>query len=272
MLAASWTMFRAPSLTTIWVIAWVVLAAAARTSVTTNCLQLVSRDFWNHTVYEETSQQLSVHFNQSNNKLRRCLNVTRADTTYLLQLVQAGAGAGAQCCDMECGAAVQDQLPLAAHTAVFRYVRGNYFLRLVRVTSEGGGTCEEGSFSSCSSVCGPAAQYGPAPCPAPALDTPPANTTADTVVINQSYHDQDEVCTFEISAVVAVCGPLLPYAAVNVSTVEVPLNFSCSDLDILDWDNFEVVIVNVSIMIIQVRYSVCLIYKSSFLLSTILRR
>ena len=25
----------------------------------------------------------------------------------------------------------------------------------------------------------------------PALDTPPANTTADTVVINQSYHDQD---------------------------------------------------------------------------------
>ena len=44
-----------------------------------------------------------------------------------------------------------------------------------------------------------------------------------------------------------------PYAAVNVSTVEVPLNFSCSDLDILDWDNFEVVIVNVSIMIIQVR-------------------
>ena len=71
---------------------------------------------------------------------------------------------------------------------------------------------------------------------------------------------------------VAVCGPLLPYAAVNVSTVEVPLNFSCSDLDILDWDNFEVVIVNVSIMIIQVRYSVCLIYKSSFLLSTILRR
>ena len=93
----------------------------------------------------------------------------------------------------------------------------------------------------------------PRPLPRPALDTPPANTTADTVVINQSYHDQDEVCTFEISAMVAVCGPLLPYAAVNVSTVEVPLNFSCSDLDILDWDNFEVVIVNVSIMIIQVR-------------------
>ena len=46
--------------------------------------------------------------------------------------------------------------------------------------------------------------------------------------------------------------------------LQVPVNYSCSELDILDWENFEVV--NVSIMIIWLQYIVFLIYKRSFLL------
>ena len=118
----------------------------------------------------------------------------------------------------------------------FQYVRGRHFLRLVRVTSEGGGTCEEGSFSSCSSMCGRAESWGGL---GGAGDC--GNTTTDMeVVINQSYQDEEQVCNFELDMSLALCHDIQPYSRVNVSNVEVPLNFSCSDMDLLDWDNFEV--------------------------------
>ena len=60
------------------------------------------------------------------------------------------------------------------------------------------------------------------------------------VIMNQSYQDTEQVCTFELDISLAVCHDIHPYSRVNVSNVEVPLNFSCSDMDLLDWDNFEV--------------------------------
>ena len=67
------------------------------------------------------------------------------------------------------------------------------------------------------------------------------NTTTDMeVVINQSYQDEEQVCNFELDMSLALCHDIQPYSRVNVSNVEVPLNFSCSDMDLLDWDNFEV--------------------------------
>ena len=121
-------------------------------------------------------------------------------------------------------------------TVSFGYVRGRYFLRLVRVISEGGGTCEEGSFSSCSSMCGRMVtwgQAGPGEC---------GNSSSSDmeVIINQSYQDTEQVCTFELDISLAVCHAIQPYSRVNVSNVEVPLNFSCASMDLLDWDNFEV--------------------------------
>ena len=68
----------------------------------------------------------------------------------------------------------------------------------------------------------------------------------------ESYQDTDQVCNFEFDISFPVCHAVQSYSSVNVSNVEVPLNFSCSDLEILDWDNFQVN--NVSIMIIYPRY------------------
>ena len=82
-------MSRNSGLVTIWVIAWLCLLVMVADSVKTrNCLQLIPRDFWNKTVYNDSSQQLFVAFNQSSNaKLVKCLNLTKSGTDYRLQLV-----------------------------------------------------------------------------------------------------------------------------------------------------------------------------------------
>ena len=238
-------MTRHSGLVTIWVIAWLCLTVMVADSVKTrNCLQLIPRDFWNQTVYNDSSQQLFVDFDPSSNaRLVKCLNLTKSGTDYRLQLVSVGQEEEDRgCCDLECASAsvyqVRDvkELVMGRESGVtFDYVQGRYFLRLVRVVSEGGGTCEEGSFSSCSSMCGRMEAWGKAggEC---------GNTSSSDVevIINQSYQDSEQVCSFELDISLALCHAIHPYSRVNVSNVEVPLNFSCSSMDLLDWDNFEV--------------------------------
>ena len=91
--------------------------------------------------------------------------------------------------------------------------------------SKGGGTCEEGSFSSCSSFCGPAVQYGHSEI---TVDCPDNTNNSDTinddnfeVVINQSYQDKDQMCNFEFDINFAVCHVIHSYSSVNISSVQV---------------------------------------------------
>ena len=238
-------MTRHTGLVTIWVIAWLCLTVMVADSVKTrNCLQLIPRDFWNQTVFNDSSQQLLVDFDPSSNaRLVKCLNLTKSGTDYRLQLVSVGQDEEDRgCCDLECASAsvyqVRDvkELVIGRESSVtFDYVQGRYFLRLVRVVSEGGGTCEEGSFSSCSSMCGRMESWGKA-----GGECGNNSETDMEVVINQSYQDSEQVCTFELDISLALCHDIHPYSRVNVSNVEVPLNFSCSSMDLLDWDNFEV--------------------------------
>ena len=239
-------MSRHSGLVTIWVIAWLCLTVMVADSVKTrNCLQLIPRDFWNQTVYNDSSQQLFVDFDPSSNtRLVKCLNLTKSGTDYRLQLVSVGQDEEDRgCCDLECASAsvyqardLRELVSAQESNVSFGYVRGRYFLRLVRVISEGGGTCEEGSFSSCSSMCGRAESWGGL---GGAGDC--GNTTTDMeVVINQSYQDEEQMCNFELDMSLALCHDIQPYSRVNVSNVEVPLNFSCASMDLLDWDNFEV--------------------------------
>ena len=246
---------------TIWTIAWLCLLVLEADSIKTrNCLQLIQRNFWNDSEYDQVSQQLFLQFNNSfSPKLRKCLDLTKPGTAYKLQLVSVGEEQTGSCCDLECPSSnifieedVTDMVRSNASHVTFQYVTGRYFMRLVRVVSEGGGTCEEGSFSSCSSLCGPMVQYSDT---VPDECQPGTTNTSDTnnndnfeVVINQSYQEADQLCNFEFDISFPVCHVIHTYSSVNVSSVEVPLNFTCSELDILDWDNFEVV--NVSIMII----------------------
>ena len=260
-------MCEARHLVTIWVIAWLcILGDGVR--IRTNCLQLLPRNFWNQTVYNETSQRLQLNFDYSSNtKLSKCLNLTRSDTKYKLQLFRVSDYESQQCCDLQCSSANMfkeedvGQLVIGdkANNVSFHYVKGKYFLRLVRVVSEGGGTCEEGSFSSCSSMCSPMLTMGGISGDKDTCsDLPDTNSTnIMEVVINQSFQDTVEPsqCQFEIEMTFPVCHVIHSYSTANVSSVEVPLNFSCSELDILDWDNFQVSLVNNdSIMIIRVQY------------------
>ena len=239
-------MSRHSGLFTIWVIAWLCLTVMVADSVKTrNCLQLIPRDFWNQTVYNDSSQQLFVDFDPSSNtRLVKCLNLTKSGTDYRLQLVSVNQDEEDRgCCDLECSSAsvyqardLRDLVSGRESTVSFGYVKGRYFLRLVRVISEGGGTCEEGSFSSCSSMCGRMVTWGQAG----AGECGNSSSSDMEVIINQSYQDTEQVCTFELDISLAVCHDIQPYSRVNVSNVEVPLNFSCASMDLLDWDNFEV--------------------------------
>ena len=197
-------MFCQKRLVTIWVIAWLsILGDGVR--IRTNCLQLLPRNFWNQTVYNETSQRLLLNFDHSSNsKLSKCLNLTRSDTNYKLQLYRVSDYESQQCCDLQCSSATLFQeedvgqmlLGDKANNVSFHYVKGKYFLRLVRVVSEGGGTCEEGSFSSCSSMCSPMLTMGGVGdkdmCSTGLTDTTNITDTTMEVVINQSYQESLE--------------------------------------------------------------------------------
>ena len=252
---------------TIWVIAWLSILGSDGVRIRTNCLQLLPRDFWNQTIYNDSTQQLFLHFDQSSNsKLSKCLNLTGLDTTYKLQLLRVSDYESQQCCDLQCASwsnyqeeNVKQLIDSHQKNVSFSYVKGKYFLRLVRVVTEGGGTCEEGSFSSCSSMCSPMLSMGGVrgldTCEAEEINNSSDASVSDDleVVINQSYQDTEQVCLFEFEILFPVCHVIQSYSTVNISSVEVPLNFSCSELDILDWDNFQVRVVlvnNVSIMII----------------------
>ena len=140
-----------------------------------------------------------------NEAIFKCLNLTKSGTVYQLQLVSVASEQTGNCCDMECKTAsvyhqedVHDILLNDKDIVPFHYVKGNYFLRLVRVVTEGGGTCEEGSFSSCSSICSPMLGFGDFI--EDGVGTCPENTNSSDdhhVIINQSYQDTDQVCNFE---------------------------------------------------------------------------
>lgn len=94
---------------------------------------------------------------------------------------------------------------------MFDVPQGRFFLRLVRVVSEGDLTCEEGSFSSCASQCGPARTYGRDICG----NSSSSGESQDRegghgveIVINQSL--EGGVCHFEWELSVPVCAPVGP--------------------------------------------------------------
>ena len=258
-------MSRLSNLVTIWVIAWlcllvIVVGSVKPGKISINCLQFIPRHFWNRSVYDQGAEQLHLDYKLSQlPHLAKCLNQTAAGTEYTVQLVAVAETDGGResCCDMQCqSATIYHQVGLANildserqsnQTVSLSYVVGKFFIRLVRVVEEGGGTCEEGSFSSCSSVCSPVLQFGD-------IDTQPCRDSQETssasnvsssdhdVVINQSFHDRDQTCQFEVEIFFPVCHSIQSYSSANVSLVEVSLNQSCSDLDLMwDWQNSEVI-------------------------------
>lgn len=225
-------------LVTSWMIAWGCLSyiQPVGSSLASSCLSDIPTDFWNFTIYDQSLQQLSINFKDSNMKVQKCLEKTNSNTTvYKLQLVSIQQEE--ECCDMQCQSSlIQEEVELqrligwdGEHPFSFGYVEGTFFLRLVEVVTEGEGTCEEGSFSSCISRCSSVQTYGE-PGETCEIDTDNedvANTTSDIydVVINQSF--EDHLCNFEFEVSFPVCTKIHPYTTANISVLSVEVNSSC---------------------------------------------
>ena len=245
-------MSRLTNLVTIWVIAWLGLLVMMTGSVTStskiNCLQFIPKHFWNETVYDPRSQELQLSYNLSSlEHLGKCLNQTRAGTEYRVQLVSVVEtdDERARCCDLQCQSATRyyDHPLEQLQSLRLGYVVGSVFLRLVRVVEEGGGTCEEGTFSSCSSVCSPVLQFGDNDtdqCRDSSSNSNMSSSNYD-LVINQSFRELDQTCQFELELSFPVCYSIQSYSSAMVSLLEISLNQTCSDLDLMwDWQNSEV--------------------------------
>ena len=249
-------MSRLTNLVTIWVIAWLGLLVMMTGSVTSTskinmgCLQFIPKHFWNRTVYDPRSQELQLSYNLSS-LVMKCLNQTRAGTEYRVQLVSVVETdeERARCCDLQCQSATRYYDHPLEHLQSLRlgYVVGSVFLRLVKVVEEGGGTCEEGTFSSCSSVCSPVLQFGDNDTDqwrdTSQLVSPSNNESSSNydLVINQSFRELDQTCQFELELSFPVCYSIQSYSSAKVSLLEVSLNQSCSDVDLMwDWQNSEV--------------------------------
>ena len=249
-------MSRLTNLVTIWVIAWlgllVMMVGSVKPSkININCLQFIPHHFWNRTVYSPASQELQLEYNLSSlAHLAKCLNQTAAGTEYRVQLISVleSDGERERCCDLQCQSATRyyDQALEHLQSLTLRYVLGPVFLRLVRVVEEGGGTCEEGTFSSCSSLCSPVLQFGDNDTDQcrDALVSSSSNNVSSTnydLVINQSFRELDQTCQFELELSFPVCYSIQSYSSAMVSLLEISLNQTCSDLDLMwDWQNSEV--------------------------------
>ena len=250
-------MLRLTNLVTIWVIAWlgllVMMTGSVRTSrIYMDCLQFLPKHFWNRTVYDPSSQELQLSYNLSSiAHLQKCLNQTAAGTEYRVQLVsvlETDEERG-RCCDLQCQSATRYYDQPLEHLQSLRlgYVVGSVFLRLVRVVEEGGGTCEEGTFSSCSSLCSPVLQFGDNEtdqCRDSQLVSSSNNVSSPSnydLIINQSFRELEQTCQFELELSFPVCYSIQSYSSAKVSLVEISLNQTCSDVDLMwDWQNSEV--------------------------------
>ena len=249
-------MSRLTNLVTIWVIAWlgllVMMVGSVKPSkININCLQFIPNHFWNRTVYSPASQELRLDYNLSSlAHLGKCLNQTAAGTEYRVQLVSVlpSDQERERCCDLQCESASRyyDQSLDQLQSLTLGYVVGSFFLRLVRVVEEGGGTCEEGTFSSCSSLCSPVLQFGDNDTDQcrDTLASPSNNVSSSNnyqLVINQSFRELDQTCQFELELSFPVCYSIQSYSSAMVSLLEISLNQTCSDLDLMwDWQNSEV--------------------------------
>ena len=250
-------MSRLTNLVTIWVIAWlgllvIMVGSVTPSKININCLQFIPSHFWNRTVYDPRSQELQLDYNLSSlAHLRKCLDQTAAGTEYRVQLVSVleSDEERARCCDLQCQSAVRYyDLPLGQLQSLrLGYVVGSVFLRLVRVVEEGGGTCEEGTFSSCSSLCSPVLQFGDNEtdqCRDSQLVSSSNNVSSPSnydLIINQSFRELDQTCQFELELSFPVCYSIQSYSSAKVSLVEISLNQTCSDVDLMwDWQNSEV--------------------------------
>lgn len=218
-------------LVTRWMIAWASLAYihSVGSSLASSCLVDIPEDFWNFTSYDPNIQQLQVNFKESDKRVQKCLENFKSSTTvYKLQLVAVQEGEEDECCDMQCESSVlQDEIELqkligwdTADPFSFGYVQGTYFLRLVEVVTEGGGTCEEGSFSSCISKCSSVQSYGSVQ-----ATCQNSTSTGQDVVINQSL--EDLLCNFEFEVNFPLCAQIHPYTTANISVISVEVNSSC---------------------------------------------
>ena len=250
-------MSRLTNLVTIWVIAWlgllvIMVGSVTPSKININCLQFIPSHFWNRTVYDPRSQELQLDYNLSSlAHLRKCLDQTAAGTEYRVQLVSVleSDEERARCCDLQCQSAVRYyDLPLGQLQSLrLGYVVGSVFLRLVRVVEEGGGTCEEGTFSSCSSLCSPVLQFGDNDtdqCRDSLLVSSSNNVSSPSnydLIINQSFRELDQTCQFELELSFPVCYSIQSYSSAKVSLLEISLNQTCSDVDLMwDWQNSEV--------------------------------
>ena len=250
-------MSRLSNLVTIWVIAWLCLLVMIADSVkpgrvTADCLEHIPSHFWNLSVYDQTSEQLHLELG-SLPDLGKCLEQVKPGTVYTVQLVSVLESDKARdsCCDMQCQSAVRyDQVSLdktlANQTVSLNYAAGRFFIRLVRVVEEGGGTCEEGSFSSCRSQCSPVLQFGdtePGQCgDQETSSSSNVSSSSQDLVINQSFREYDQTCQFEVEVWFPVCHSIQSYSSAQVSLLEISLNQTCSDLDLMwDWQNYEVI-------------------------------
>jgi len=224
---------RVTKLVTSWMIAWSCLTSvqSVGSSLASSCLSDIPSDFWNFTSYDSNLQQLSVNYRDSNKLVQKCLGNSNENTTvYKLQLVSVQEEE--ECCDMQCSSSfLQEEVELekligwsSSKPFSFSYVEGEYFLRLVEVVTEGEGTCEEGSFSSCMSRCSSVETYGDQGVTC-GIDSSNATSDLTDVVINQSFEDQS--CNFEFEVSFPVCTKIHPYTTATISVLSVPVNSSC---------------------------------------------
>jgi hypothetical protein len=233
-------LLRVTRLGTSWMIAWGCLAftQSVGSSLASSCLTDIPTDFWNFTVYEPHLQRLRLNLKESNLVVQKCLEQFNRSTTvsmvYKLQLIAVQEEEEGECCDMQCeSSTMQDEIGLhklsdwdSADPFSFGYVQGSYILRLVEVVTEGEGTCEEGSFSSCVSRCSPVQTYGaPSGTCDPVTDITNSTSSSYDLVINQSL--DEHLCNFEFEVSFPVCAAIHPYTTATISVLAMEVNSSC---------------------------------------------